>query len=420
MAQYPATVQTTYANLVQMHLNRPEFAFSGAPFKRETGGNTYWYVNQRVSPGAAPRQRYLGPDTEETRARIEEMRASTRGQADFRDAASRLVAQLRAAGLPTMDRQTGTVLRAITNCGLFRLGGTLVGTQAFRHYDAVLGVDLSKILPDVSSLAQTEDLDIAAFEKLSLTLEDQAEPDLNETLAGFGFKARPSLKDTRPTSWLLPDATFAVDFLTPAFSDDTSPVHLKSLNVWAQPLHYLNFLIADPVPAVSLYIEGMLVQIPAPERYAVHKLIVAQLRHQGSAKAAKDIAQARVLIAALSASRPQEFFTALEEASSKGPKWKALLDRALLLTFKAPELRHDARRDVVSFDGEALGGRHQVSVSAEALEDHFEAKDWNAETVMAAARRHRGEIEKNAQRLFRQRPSDETLIRSEDIDRREA
>ena len=108
----PATLQTTYANLLQAHLNRPAFEFDGAPFTRKLNNKTYWYANHRVTRGAPLKQRYLGPDTEEMRVRIEEMRAQRQSQADFRDYASSLVAQLRAGGIAGPDRKTGPMLRA--------------------------------------------------------------------------------------------------------------------------------------------------------------------------------------------------------------------------------------------------------------------------------------------------------------------
>ena len=72
------------------------------------------------------------------------------------------------------------------------------------------------------------------------------------------------------------------------------------MNVYAQGLPFLKFLIAEPIPAVALHRSGILLQIPRPERYAIHKLIVAQ-RRSGPvrAKAVKDLAQAYALIGVL-------------------------------------------------------------------------------------------------------------------------
>ncbi|WP_430450532.1 GSU2403 family nucleotidyltransferase fold protein [Rhodophyticola sp.] len=56
--------------------------------------------------------------------------------------------------------------------------------------------------------------------------------------------------------------------MTPAFGDETVR-DLPALGVGAQALNYLNFLIAEPIPAAALYRSGVLVQVPRPERFAV-------------------------------------------------------------------------------------------------------------------------------------------------------
>ncbi len=123
---------------------------------------------------------------------------------------------------------------------------------------------------------------------------------------------------------------YDIDFLTPSFDDDLKPTHLESLNVWAQGLHYLDFLIKDPMPAVSIYMEGLLVQVPRPERYAVHKLIVSQKRQAGSGvKARKDLQQARAIIWAMAEDRGHEIKAAIAEADSRGERWREALDQAL-------------------------------------------------------------------------------------------
>ena len=81
---------------------------------------------------------------------------------------------------------------------------------------------------------------------------------------------------------------------------------------------------------MGLYRSGVLVQIPRPEAFAIHKLIVAARREGRDAiKARKDRAQAALLIAALAEDRPGELAEAWEEARAGGPKWCALIDETL-------------------------------------------------------------------------------------------
>ncbi len=76
---------------------------------------------------------------------------------------------------------------------------------------------------------------------------------------------------------------------------------------------------------------GVLVQIPRPEAYVVHKLIVADRRAGGpdQIKAHKDRLQAAVLIRALAEDRPDELREAYEDALSRGPRWAGHIEASL-------------------------------------------------------------------------------------------
>ena len=94
-------------------------------------------------------------------------------------------------------------------------------------------------------------------------------------------------------------------------------------------MRYLEFLIEDPVPAVALYGSGVPVTVPQPSRYAVHKLIVAQVRSEASTKRAKDLVQAKELIEALRATDPYSIKDALTDARARGRKWKTYIAASL-------------------------------------------------------------------------------------------
>jgi hypothetical protein len=114
-----------------------------------------------------------------------------------------------------------------------------------------------------------------------------------------------------------------VDFLTPNKGPDTDkPQALPALRTHAQPLRFLGYLIHELEAAVILYHAGVYVHVPAPERYAVHKLIVARRRHQGLAKRDKDIQQAGALFELLSQRRSHELKLAWQEACERGSTWR--------------------------------------------------------------------------------------------------
>lgn len=324
MRPIPLTLQTLYQDLLEAHLDRPPEEMAGSPHLRETGGKSFWYVTVRA-PGGKHRQHFIGPDDQSTRERIERWKAARDDARAFRVLASEKAAALRAARLPAFDMTTGKVLRALAQAGAFRLGGVLVGTHAFRLYDFELGMRVSS-----DATAITGDIDVAAFERLSLSVEDHADPELPTVLRDLGMSPIGSLNHKKPTRWRMTASDFVVDFLAPSFDDKEGPQKLEALGVWAQGLHFLNFLIRDPIPAVAIYREGVLVQIPRPERYAIHKLIVsARRRGPGQAKAEKDLAQARALIAALSNVRPAELKAAYEEAVAEGKAWAEAVEHSL-------------------------------------------------------------------------------------------
>ena len=107
--------------------------------------------------------------------------------------------------------------------------------------------------------------------------------------------------------------------------------HLPALGVDAQSLHHLNYLIAEPIPAAVLYRSGVLVQVPRPERLAIHKLIVSQQRLGGpdALKSRKDLLQAEFLISVLAEDRPEDLAEAYNDAVTRGPKWRKHIENAL-------------------------------------------------------------------------------------------
>lgn len=293
----------------------------GTTVLRNRAGRKYWYSVQRL--GAHTQERYLGPDTPDIRAQVERARAIKDDLKQREHQRSRLARMCRGGGLPAVDAQTGQVLLALAKAGIFRLRGVLVGTHAFRCYPALLGV----VLPE--ALATTEDIDVAAFHSISVALDDRIDPALADALRQVGpFIARPNIHD-RPTAWRDEDSGAAVELLTPNEGPDRDePLELPALGAYAQPLRFLDYLIHEPVQAGALYRAGVLVNVPQPARYAVHKLIVAVRRHSNAtAKARKDIDQAAALIRVLATDRPDELEEAYQEAQGRGQSWQEALEK---------------------------------------------------------------------------------------------
>jgi hypothetical protein len=314
---------SAYTDLVRLLKDDAMSGVEGKPTLKRRGGKAYWYAVRRV--GTQMRFFYIGEDKDETRARIkriDELRATAKQRQAER---SRLVRLLRAEGMTPTDRATGSILSAMAEAGTFRLGGTIVGTNAFRLYEGELGMRLP-----LGGMANTGDIDIAQFEKLSVALEDQVNPGLAETFSALKFDPLPALDPGRTWRWAQGGSGQLVEFLTPAFGEETIR-DLPALGVNAQALNYLNFLIAEPIHAAAIYRSGVLVQVPRPERYAIHKLIVADRRRDGagSLKASKDREQAAFLIEAMAEDRPGDLSRAYSTAMDVGQRWREHIANSL-------------------------------------------------------------------------------------------
>ena len=114
----------------------------------------------------------------------------------------------------------------------------------------------------------------------------------------------------------------------------------------AQPLRFLNSLIYQPIRAVLLYGAGVTVDAAAPERYAIHKLIVADRRRtddDGTAKSRKDLAQTTAIIEAMIEQRQKEDLAdAFMEAYDRGPAWKEAIRKS------TGRIEDDVRRSIQS------------------------------------------------------------------------
>lgn len=303
----------------------------GTPTRVERNDRVYWYDSYRV--GSDVRKAYIGEDSEDLRARFARRTELRAGSDEARRARARLIRILRAEGFVGVDAATGSLLAAFARAGVFRLGGTLVGTHAFRLYEGVLGVRYA-----FDQAAQTNDMDIASFERLSLALSDTVSEPLQAVLKDFAFEPVPTLHPGQVWRWRQTRADLLVEFLTPSFGADEGLRPLAALGVHAQALHFLNFALAEPIQVPVTYRSGVLVQVPRPERFAIHKLIVADRRRDGpdSLKSIKDRLQAAFLIEVLAEDRPDDLLEAWETARAAGPRWRERLDASLA---RLPETR---------------------------------------------------------------------------------
>lgn len=319
----PLALQTAYADLVDRCTSAAfddAFTENGVFTSKTVRGRRYWYF--QVATAGGRRQRYVGPETSELLDRIGRHKNARHDQRERQALVSTLV---RSAHLPRPLPEVGEILAALAQAGVFRLRGVLVGTIAYQTFPAMLGTRLPV------ATVQTGDVDVAQFSDVPVAVEDST-PAILEILRDVdkSFRPIPYAHDSRRVTSYRARSGIRVDFLTPNKGRDTDvPRSLPALGTDAQPLRFLDFLIHEPEPAVVLHGVGIYVLVPAPERYAVHKLIVARRRGASSAKREKDIRQAEALFAVLVRKRPQELKAAWTEAYSRGKAWRQLLGEGL-------------------------------------------------------------------------------------------
>jgi hypothetical protein len=361
MDRIPLAHQTLYAELQQQTLDAAfdeQFPENGSFVTKTLKGRKYWYYEgYETSSGGTTKARkyskYVGAqDAPEIAKRVEAFR---RTKTSFRERRA-LVVSLRDAGLPTPPAFVGDVIEALWKAGIFRLRG-VVGTLDYQTYAGLLGVRL----PAASIM--TGDVDFAQFHSVSMLIDDSMPPML-ETLRTVDktFRERPHLDGNADTAYVN-DKNFSVEFLTPnRGSDDNAGQSAKMAALGgasAQPLRYIDFLITKPVQAVLLHKGGVPVTVPAPERYAVHKLIVAVQRKNdanGITKARKDAQQAGHLIEALTLnSRQADLGFAWMEAWERGPRWRESLTAGRRhLTAEQTELLHAAVKEACRHENRSL------------------------------------------------------------------
>ena len=139
--------------------------------------------------------------------------------------------------------------------------------------------------------------------------------------SGMGYIEVPALSRKQPsTPFRIRNKDFRIDVLAPMRGRETSrPVHLEDFGTYAKPLRHLDYLLEDIQPAVLLYEHGIMINVPSPGRFAIHKCVISQKRAAAAAaKAIKDLHQAEQLFSVLLELRPTDISLAFDAAQSQG------------------------------------------------------------------------------------------------------
>jgi hypothetical protein len=317
--ELPLSAQTAYAELFDqaraLELTDALGGLVGSFQKLGRKGQDYWYfayrdIDQKV------RMAYVGPDDERVRALIERFK-NTRRPKPLASAAQSALALGCAATAPRHYR----IIKRLSEYGFFRAGGVLIGTHAFLAMGNLLGVRWS-------SGAATLDVDFAhAGRNVSVALPADLRIDVHGALESLEmgllpiaqFDGRSGAQYRNPG-----DQELRLDFVTSA-TRGGKPVAMPDLNIALEPLKFMEFVLDRTTQGCVIGRAGScVVNLPAPERYAVHKLIVCGERSKAeSAKARKDLLQAASLAGYFAGTDQIDAFNAAwRDALGRGKGWR--------------------------------------------------------------------------------------------------
>jgi len=300
----------------QADLQRSVANVPGGFAKKMVSGRAYWYY-QVKTPDGRLQQSYVGPDDAATQTLIER-----HADPSAKLAKQHLLRLTRAAielGCADIPPKHARVIERLADTGLFSAGGILVGTHAFLAYQNTLGVRWV-------AGAATLDLDFAhAGRNVSLALPENLNLDTTAAIESLQMGFIPNLKHTSFKKADEPD--FDLDFLTSRGRAGDGPVTVPRLNLTMQPLRFMELSLEDPMRSTLIARNGpIVVNIPRPERYALHKLLVFGERAQAQrAKARKDVAQAAALMDYLLIHDTAEIATMWADVNARGPGWRRRL-----------------------------------------------------------------------------------------------
>lgn len=326
VARLPLEAQTAYAELLTTALARRHEGRVATLVEKTIGGRVYLYVQERALGGM--RQTYLGSDTPDVRRRAAELTAGWANQRADNDRRGMLAKLARAAGCTGPTAAELKLLQTLAHGSVFAIGGVLVGTHAFAALMNSLGASA-----DLASV-RTADVDLVHDPRVLVALvETPLMPRLTGTegVDGLRLWPIPGFDPRVPsTSFEVHGTRLRLDLLTPMRGRSEAPVHIEALGASAMPLRYLDYLVEESQPAVIVGGAGVLVNVPDPSRFALHKLLVADARNAAFAtKARKDLLQSEALLRVLLTDRIEDVRLAWRALETRGLGWVRRVRRSI-------------------------------------------------------------------------------------------
>lgn len=328
--ELPLSAQTAYAELAEQarafETTNALAGITGSFQKLARKGQSYWYFAYRDMDGKV-RMSYVGPDDDRVAALVSCFQES---KVD-KPLAPQAQAAIALGCAPTAPKHFRIVKR-LAEYGFFRAAGVLIGTHAFIAYGNLLGVRWTQgsATLDVGFAHAGRNVSVALPADLRIDVHGALESLEMGLLPLTEFSGRVGAQYRNPR-----DPELRLDFVTPA-ARPGKPVVMKELNLALQPLKFMDFLLEATMQGCVFAAAGACtVNLPSPQRYAVHKLIVHGERPaRERPKARKDLLQVASLADYFARRGEQRLFNAAwRDALGRGSGWRkrALQGKAALL-----------------------------------------------------------------------------------------
>ncbi len=321
-SRHSPVLQTSFSEVKRQAVEQP-FVLVGTPGSlgvRKVKGRDFYYRQFYDAQGKKAAD-YVGPAGDTA---AQERADAIRDQIATANAISNEVRILAQRGYVRADSRTTAVLAALSNRGIFRGGAVLVGSHAYGALLNELGVRAAAFF--------TEDVDVARSDPLEVAPDADLEKILAESTVPL--VPVPSFERSAPsTSYKTAGRDrLRVDLVAPARGTAVTSRPVPELRAHATALPYLGYLLNAAIDAIVLGRESVVpVNVPRPELFAWHKMLVSQLRTSTSEKRGKDLLQASVIFAVLAEDAPEDLRAAFA-ALPRTAKGKVRTAAALVLT----------------------------------------------------------------------------------------
>ena len=310
-------------------------ALPGAFHRQQQKGKSYIYYGYRDIDGVG-RMAYVGPEDKRVLELIEKHQVIK--SSALHEKIKRQAKSAEALGCAVTLTKHFRVINRLEQYGFFRAGGVLIGTHAFLAMGNMLGVNWisSQLTMDVDFAHAGKNVSIALGANVKISVHDALSSLEMGLLPITEFSGKTGAQYRNPK-----DPELRLDFVTPQ-TRRGGPIAMPELGLTLECLKFMEFSLINVTQAVLISREGAcIVNIPSPERYAVHKLIIYGERPlQDRVKANKDLGQAAAIFKVMFESGQADLIRAAwSDALSRGPGWRQRLNQgkeALLKQY--PEL----------------------------------------------------------------------------------